>query len=113
MNGAMLAKGWILGLQFQTLFENGLYFTITRKAIDQAMRLRTVFERKGLYLYIDSPTNQQFIVVNTPQMQALSQKFIFEYQEKLDDDRHAIRFCTSWSTTDDEVETLIKAIEQL
>ncbi len=113
MNGAMLAKGWLLGLQFQTLFENGLYFDITKRAIDQAMALRTVFERKGFYLYSDSPTNQQFIVVNTAQMQALAEKFIFEYQEKLDDDRHAIRFCTSWSTTDEDVQALIEAIERL
>lgn len=113
MNGAMLAKGWLLGLQFQTLFEDGLYFDITRKAIDQAMRLRRAFERKGIYLYSDSPTNQQFIIVNSAQMQTLSQKFIFEYQEKLEEDRHAIRFCTSWSTTDEEVDALIEAIENL
>jgi threonine aldolase len=113
MKGGMLAKGWLLGLQFHTLFKDGLYFKITKHAIDQAMALRAVFERKGFYLYSDSPTNQQFIVVNTAQMQSLSQKFNFEYQENMGNDHHAIRFCTSWSTTDQEVHALIEAIETL
>ncbi len=113
MNGAMLAKGWLLGLQFYTLFQNGLYFEITKQAVEQAMALKEAFIRKGLKLYSDSPTNQQFVILKTAQMQALAQKYAFEFQEKIDEDHCCVRFCTSWSTKEEEIQALIHDIEQL
>ncbi len=112
-NGGMLAKGWLLGLQFYTLFKDGLYFSITKRAVEQAMRLRDAFACKGFELYAESPTNQQFVILKNDQMEQLAQKYTFEFQEKIDEDRSAVRFCTSWSTTDAEVDALIADIEKL
>lgn len=112
-NGGMLAKGWLLGLQFYTLFKNGLYFSITKQAVAQAMRIQEAFLCKGLELYTKSPTNQQFVILTNEQAKKLSQKYIFEFQEQIDKDRCCVRFCTSWSTTEQEVEALIADIEKL
>ncbi len=112
-NGGMLAKGWLLGLQFCTLFENGLYFEITKQAVTQAMRIREAFLCKGIELYIDSPTNQQFVILENSQMEKLAPKYTFEFQEEIDKNRSAVRFCTSWSTTDEEVDALIDDIKKL
>ena len=112
-NGALLAKGWLLGLQFLTLFENNLYFEITRHAVTQALRIRDAFIRKGFELYSNSPTNQQFVILDPASMERLAQNYVFEFQEKLSENRIAVRFCTAWSTTDQEVETLLHDIEAL
>ena len=112
-NGAMLAKGFLLGLQFAVLFEDGLYFDITRKAVVQAMRIREAFEKKGLPLYVESFTNQQFVILTQEQMDALAKKHIFEYQEAMPDGCHCLRFCTGWSTRDADVEELLQDIAAL
>lgn len=112
-NGAMLAKGWLLGLQFYTLFNGGLYFDITKKAVAYAMKIKEAFAQKGIPAYIESPTNQQFVVVTEKQMNQLAQKYIFEYEEKIDADHHCIRFCTSWSTKPEEIDALIDDIAKL
>lgn len=104
-NGGMLAKGWTLGLQFYTLFENDLYFEITGRADKYAMEIREDFEKKGIDFYIDSPTNQQFVLLSEEQMRKLEKKHIFEYQFP-EGDRHCVRFCTSWSTKPEDVEEL-------
>lgn len=111
-NGGMLAKGWTLGLQFYTLFENNLYFDITRQADKYAMEIREAFGKKGIPSYIDSPTNQQFVLVSQEQMDKLAAKHIFEYQFP-EGDMHCIRFCTSWSTKPEDVEELKKDILEL
>ena len=112
-NGGMLAKGWLLGLQFATLFESGLYFDITKKACEQAMRIKHAFANADIPLFVDSPTNQQFVVLNDAQMARLAENYVFEFQEKLADGRSAVRFCTSWSTTDEEVDALVRDIATL
>lgn len=112
-NGAMLAKGWLLGLQFYVLFKDGLYFDITRKADEYAMRIKRAFEAKGIPSYIESPTNQQFVVLDNSQMERLSQKYVYEYELKVDETHHCVRFCTSWSTKEEEVDELIADIERL
>lgn len=112
-NGAMLAKGWLLGLQFYTLFNGGLYFDITKKAVAYAMKIKEAFVQKGIPAYIESPTNQQFVVVTEKQMNQLAQKYIFEYEEKIDADHHCIRFCTSWSTKPEEIDALVDDIAKL
>lgn len=112
-SGAVLAKGWTLGLQFATLLENNLYVELARKADAYAMEIKEAFEKKGISSYIESFTNQQFIVLTDAQMEALSKDFIFEFTLKDGDNRNVVRFCTAWSTKAEEVQALVKAIEQL
>lgn len=112
-NGGMLAKGWLLGLQFATLFENNLYFEITRRADEQAMRLRDAFREAGVPFYIESPTNQQFVVLHKRVLQELSKKYTFENEGTVDEAHGIARFCTSWATKDEEVDELIADIQLL
>ena len=111
--GDVLAKGWLMGLQFYTLFQNGLYFDLARRADRQAMEIKAAFQKAGIPLWVDSPTNQQFAVVSREQEAALAQNFIFELNHAVDAQHNCIRFCTSWSTRDEEVAALIAAIESL
>ena len=99
-HGALLAKGRLLGIQFQTLFTDGLYMQISRHAIEMARRLKDIFASRGIPFYIDSPTNQQFPILTKEQMDALEGKALFEIWAKLPDGRYVTRFCTSWCTTD-------------
>lgn len=112
-NGAMLAKGWLLGLQFYTLFKEGLYFDITKKADEYAKRIKEAFAQKGIPSYIESCTNQQFVVVENAVMDQLAKNFIFEYEKKIDETHSCIRFCTSWSTKEEEVTALTAAVAEL
>lgn len=105
-HGALLAKGRLLGLQFQALFTGGLYFEISRHAIEMAQLLKKVFERRGIPFYIDSPTNQQFPILTKEQMDALEGKVLYEIWGKLPDGRFITRFCTSWCTAPRQIEEL-------
>lgn len=109
-NGAMLAKGRLLGIQFLTLFTHNLYFDIAREADKQAQRIRKAFLDKGYKLHVDSPTNQQFIVLPDNDMERLGKDFLFSKWEKVDDKHTAVRFCTSWATKPENVDKLIAAI---
>ena len=112
-NGGMLAKGWLLGIQFYTLFRDGLYFKITQEADRQAMRIRQAFRQKGIPFFVESPTNQQFVVVKNSVAEKLAEKYIYEFEQKIDEDHCCIRFCTSWSTPEEDVEALIRDIADL
>jgi len=112
-HGAMLAKGRLLGVQFETLFEDGLYFRIAKHAVDQAMALRQAFLDKGIPLYADSLTNQQFPVLTRAQRAALAEKYVFSPWAKVDEERSAVRFCTSWATTPENLNALIGDIGRL
>ncbi len=112
-NGALLAKGWLLGLQFYTLFKDGLYFEIGKNAIAYAKEIKAAFMAKGIPLYIDSPTNQQFFMLEHTQLAILAENFTFEDNGKVDDTHTCVRFCTSWSTTRAEVDALLTAIAAL
>ena len=111
--GAMLAKGRLLGIQYEALMEDGLYFRLGRHAVDQAMKLRAALQAKGIRLLVDSPTNQQFPVLPDAQLEKLAERFGFEAWERVDAQHSAVRFCTSWATSDAAVSALIGAIEQL
>lgn len=113
LNGALLAKGWLLGLQYHTMFKDGLYFEITKHAVDLAMKMKNAFNEAGIRSFIDSPTNQQFFLLNKSQQEALEDKFIFEPFEKYDDVYDVVRFCTSWSSTDAEVDALCETVKGL
>lgn len=109
-NGGMLAKGWLLGLQFHALFRDGVYFDSAKKAVAFAMRIKKAFADRGIPFYIDSPTNQQFVILTDEQMAKLKEKHIFEYQTKLGGGCHCVRFCTSWGTCSEDVDELIEDI---
>lgn len=113
LSGSILAKGWLLGLQFYTLFKDGLYFEMNKKACSLAMRIKQAFKDSGIEFYIDSPTNQQFVVVTDAQMERLSENYFFEYEENLGGGKHCIRFCTSWGTPESDVDALVADIKKL
>ena len=104
--GAMLAKGRLLGIQFDALFTDGLYLEISRHAIDMAMKMKAAFLEKGYSLYIDSPTNQQFVILNAEQIERLRRDAAFGVWEQLEDGRTVVRFATSWATREESIEEL-------
>lgn len=104
--GALLAKGRLLGIQFDTLFTDGLYFEIGRHAIKMAELLKECFREKGYTFYLDSPTNQQFIVLENMKMENLKKEVIFSFWEKIDKDHTVVRFATSWATTEEQIREL-------
>ena len=112
-NGGMLAKGWLLGLQFCALFHDNLYFDITKKAVDYAMKIKDAFIKKGIPLFIDSPTNQQFYVLNHNQIAKLEKNHILDHDHKIDELHDCIRICTGWHTTEESVNALINDINLL
>jgi len=109
-NGGMLAKGRLLGIQFLTLFEDGLYFQLSEHAVSQAMRIRDAFRSKGYQFFVDSPSNQQFPILDNAAMDRLSSDFLFSVWQKVDDNHTAVRFCTSWATRPEAVDALISSI---
>lgn len=112
-HGALLAKGRVLGLQFDTLFADDLYFRVSRHAIDMAQALRRVFAKHGLSLGIDSPTNQQFVILSKEQKQRLAEEIAFEIWEPLPDDRLLCRFVTCWATTEADIAALDEALARI
>ena len=109
-HGALLAKGRLLGLQFATLFTDGLYQQIARHAIEQAMRLKQGFIQKGYTPFIDSPTNQQFFTLPNEVMDRLAQTVSFEVWGTRGQTHTNVRFVTSWATRPEAVTTLLEAL---
>ena len=109
-NGALLAKGRLLGVQFETLFTDDLYFEISKNAIDRAEDLKQLFADKGYAFFKNSPTNQQFIVLSDEKIAELSPLVRFEIWERVDEKNCAGRFCTSWATTKEDIEALATII---
>lgn len=110
-NGALLAKGRLLGIQFEVLFEDGLYLTIAKHANDMALKIRDAFVREGYALRHNSVTNQQFVILPNAVLEELQQQFIFTFWEKHDETHTVVRVCTSWATKEEHVELLVKAVE--
>ena len=108
--GALLAKGRLLGIQFDTLFTDGLYFEISAHAIKMAKKLKALFYRYGYQLYPDSPTNQQFIILDNDTLQQLKRKVAFSFWDKYDETHTIVRFAVSWSTTDEDLNVLEEAL---
>ncbi|MBQ2687380.1 MAG: aminotransferase class I/II-fold pyridoxal phosphate-dependent enzyme [Clostridia bacterium] len=106
-HGALLAKGRLLGVQFDTLFTDDLYFKIAKNAIDKADRMRAAFKEKGYKIFIETITNQIFIVLENSKMQELKKSVSFGFWEKYDENHTVVRFASSWATTDEAVDKLI------
>ncbi|MDE5570854.1 MAG: amino acid lyase, partial [Prevotella sp.] len=102
-HGAVIAKGALIGLQFEALFTDNLYFKLSEHAIKMAMRMKQLFQEKGYEFYVDSPTNQQFIVLPDTEVERLSKHVEFTHFGQADKHHTICRFVTSWATTEDEL----------
>ena len=106
-HGGMLAKGRLLGVQFEALLENGLYFEIGRHGVELAMEIREACKEKGYPMLVDSPTNQQFPILPNEVLTRLEPVCTWSVQENIDEEHTAIRFCTSWASTREEIRQVI------
>lgn len=109
-HGALLAKGRILGIQFDTLFTDDLYLEIGKNAIDMAEKLKIALINKGYKFYLESPTNQQFVILENNHMEKLAQEVSFSFWEVYDKNHTVVRFATSWATTENDVDQFIKLL---
>ena len=105
-HGALLAKGRLIGVQFDTLFTDDLYFNISRHAIEMAEELKKVLMEKGCRFFIDSPTNQQFVILENSKLGELKKELKVSFWEKYDETHTVVRFATSWSTKPEDIEKL-------
>ena len=105
--GALLAKGRMLGIQFDTLFTDDLYINIARQAVSEASRLREAFRAKGYEIYAESPTNQVFVALSAEQEAHLRTLTTFSEWERTADGRLVVRLATSWATKSEDIEELI------
>ena len=106
-NGALLAKGRLTGVQFDRLFTDGLYEKISENAISLADKLKKALKEKGYRFFIDSPTNQIFVILENCFMEQLGQQVRFSFWQRFDESHTVIRFATSWATREEDVDALI------
>lgn len=111
-DGALLAKGWLLGIQFDELFKDDLYMHIGKNAVQYAEQIKQELVKDGYSLYFDSPTNQIFFVIANDKLETLGQKAVYSYMEKYDETHTVIRFATSWSTAKEDVDKLCQIIRE-
>jgi len=105
--GGLMAKGRVLGVQFDALFTDDLYIKISKNAIETAMALKQGLLERGYHFLLDSPTNQQFIILENSKMKDLRKNVVFSFWEKYDDTHTVIRLATDWSTSMEDVESLL------
>jgi len=111
--GGMLAKGRLLGIQFEELMQNDLYLSLSRHANEQAQRIREALIQKGYQVAVPSPTNQQFFILPNKDLQRLQEKYEISVWALNDAEHTTVRFCTSWATKKENVDRLIKDIQEL
>lgn len=111
--GGMLAKGWLLGVQFEALLHNDLYFQISAHADRLADQLRAVFTELGYPFFMEGVTNQLFPILPSRVREALGKKYTFIEMDKVDEDRRACRFCTSWATKQQNVDELCADLRRI
>lgn len=111
--GGMLAKGRLLGIQFEELMQNDLYLSLARHANEQAQRIREALIQKGYQVAVPSPTNQQFFILPNKDLQRLQEKYEISVWALNDAAHTTVRFCTSWATKKENVDRLIKDIQEL
>ena len=108
--GGMLAKGRLLGLQFTALFENGLYYEISKNAVDKACRITEALMAEGVEFLAEPESNQIFPILENTVIEKLNEKYATAFWQKIDDRRSAVRICTSWATTDEHTDGIINEI---
>ena len=106
-HGQLLAKGRLVGVQFDALFTDDLYKEIGKNAIETAAVLKKGLQEKGYKFLLDSPTNQQFIILEDSKMEELRKEVQFSFWEKADDAHTIVRFATSWATRMEDVQKLL------
>ena len=111
--GGRMAKGRLLGIQFDALFTDDLYFKISRHADEMAYQIRDIFVSAGYPLLFDSPTNQQYPIMPDDELAELGKSFGYEYWERVDETHSGVRFCASWATTQEHVDALRAAVQAL
>jgi threonine aldolase len=111
--GALVAKGFVLGVQFEALFKDGLYFEVGRAALEGASIIAKALEDAGIEQAIKSPTNQLFPVLTKEAAERLLEKLDMSFWDELDDGRVVLRIATSWATTKEEAEMAAHAIRSL
>lgn len=111
--GGMLAKGRLLGLQFEALFTENLYLEISKHAVRLADRLREAFADAGYPMLVKNGTNQLFPILPDGLLEELKGRYGFSWQERVDSTHSAVRFCTSWATREENVESLIRDLRRL
>ncbi len=104
--GGMLAKGRLVGVQFETAFTDNLYMEMAQSAIDKANQIRKAVDSVGIPYFVKNDTNQIFVTFEDGQLEELSQKYVFSYQERVDKNHSAVRICTSWAASQEAVDTL-------
>ena len=109
-HGALLAKGWVTGLQFDVLFTDGLYWKIGRHAIALADQMKAALKEKGHRFFIDSPTNQQFIILPNEKLSEIGDKIGYSFWEPYDENHTVIRLCTSWATKQENLDYLLSLL---
>lgn len=112
-HGGMFAKGRLLGIQFDVLFTDNLYCEITRGAVAKALRIREAFAARGIEFFGASMSNQQFPILTEEQIAFLSKNSLPEYWCEAEGGKKVVRFCTSWATTDESVEVLLRDIANM
>ena len=111
--GAMLAKGFLLGIQFEELFQNNLFYDMASHANEMAMELKKAFSRCGFPFFSDSATNQQFPILPDSLIARLRQSYQFQNQKKIDETHTAVRFVTSWATKEEAVRQFTQDLETM
>lgn len=112
-HGALLAKGWMLGVQFDVLFTDNLYLKICQNAIDNAMYLKEQLQKRGIKFFNDSVTNQQFFIFENEKLKKLEKVCGYGFWEKYDENHTVIRFATSWATRNEDINKLLELIDEL
>ena len=109
-HGGLLAKGRLLGLQFDILFTDDLYKKISRNAIEKALELKAGLKEKGYELFFESPTNQQFLIMENKKIEELKEKVSFGFWEVYDEKHTVVRIATSWATESADIRALLKLL---
>ena len=109
--GGMLAKGWLLGLQFETLLKDDLYFRISENANILAQQFRDTLKSLNIPVLVDSPSNQIFPILPDDLLKKLDNNFTYNMMERMDDTHCCVRFCTSWATKKEDMDALCGALK--
>ena len=112
-HGGMLAKGRLLGVQFDALMTDNLYFDIAGNAVRLADKIRATLDELGISHLVPGITNQIFPILSDKCLEELAKEFCFTEMERVSDTHRAIRFCTSWATTEENVDKLCEALKNL
>lgn len=107
-HGALLAKGWLLGVQFDELFTDNLYMEISKNAIEMAEMMKERLKDKGYKFLLDSPTNQQFVIIDNQKLKEIEPHVGFSYWQNFSETQTVIRLATDWATTNEDIETLME-----